>query len=506
MRLFLYNGCLLTLTALVMRSISMSYQIYLSRRLGSTGMGLFTLIMSVYGFAVTLASSGNHLATVRMVSAAIAKESDRRLSGALRRCLTYSAAFGGGAAVLLFLLAPTLGAYALCDLRTVRALRVLAVGLPFVSITSCIYGYFHAVRRVTVSSAMQTAEQFAYMLLTAWLLGKLMPQGIEYACLAIVLGSCLSDAIGCVVTIFLLRHDRRKHRLQKGSDAPHQTKELLFIALPVAFSAYARSALVTIEHILIPKGLRKHGAVGDSALASYGVLHGMALPCVLFAQVFLASFASLLIPEFSESYTKGDWNRIRSISYRAFALTLPFSIGVGAFLLCFADELGTFLFSSPDVARYIRYLAPLVPVMYLDTVTDQMLKGINEQFYSMRVNILDAAISVIGVALLLPRFGLVSYFWIVYACELLNALCSVAKLFARTQVRPNLTQWGYLPLLSAVGAIALTHLCQSVLSKTLPAHNALSLFFSVLVFFSCYLFFLFSFRVWKREAPALQRA
>ncbi len=469
-------------------------------------MGLFTLIMSVYGFAVTLASSGNHLATVRMVSSALAKENDRALSGALRRCLLYSLAFGGGGAILLFALAPTLGAYALCDLRTVRALRVLALGLPFVSITSCIYGYFHAVRRVTVSSAMQTAEQFAYMLLTAWLLGKLLPQGIEYACLAIVLGSCLSDTVGCAITVLLLRKDRKKYRLPNGTAPIGQTKELLSIALPVAFSAYARSALVTVEHILIPKGLRKHGAAGDSALASYGVLHGMALPCVLFAQVFLASFASLLIPEFSESYTKGDWNRIRSISHRAFALALPFSIGVGAFLLCFADELGRLLFSSSDVAQYIRYLAPLVPIMYLDTVTDQMLKGINEQFYSMRVNILDASLSVIGVAVLLPRFGLVSYFWIVYVCELLNTVCSVAKLLTRTKIRPNLWQWGYLPLLGAVGAITLTRLCQNALFYAFPQKSILSLVLPAVVFLFCYLVFLCSFRVWKREVPVLQKA
>ncbi len=500
LRLFFYNGCLLTATALIMRSISMTFQVYLSDRLGAAGMGLFTLIMSVYGFAVTLATSGNHLATVRLVSAALAQNNEQHLAGAVRRCLWYSLLFSSFACVLLYFGAPILSAKVLCDLRCVRALRILALGLPFMSCSSCIYGYFHAVRRVSVGAAMQAIEQIFYMGATVALLHSFLPKGLEYACIAVVLGSCLSDVMGCITTVILLRRDRKKHRLQAGYLPTHQTKMLVSIALPVAFSAYARSALITIEHILIPKGLRAYGNAPETALESYGILHGMALPTVLFAQVFLASFSSLLVPEFSESYAKREWGRIRSMSERVFALLLPFSIGVAAFLLCFADELGDFLFHQSQAATYIRYLAPLVPVMYLDTATDQMLKGINEQFYSMQINIADATLSVIGVALLLPRFGLISYFWIIYVCELLNAVCSVAKLLQRTKMRPPLLRYGYLPLLASVGSVALLHLVQGLMQQLGQTHldaKQLVLLSGCFVFF--YLAFLFLLRVWKKE-------
>ncbi len=497
-RLFFYNGCLLTLTALLMRSVTMTFQIYLSDRLGAGGMGLYTLIMSVYGFAVTLATSGNHLATVRLISASLAKNNDRELAGALRRCLLYSLVFGTLSALALFSLAGVIGGHLLADLRTVRSLRILALGLPFMSCASCIYGYFHAVHRVAVGAVMQSLEQFAYMGLTVLLLQRLLPQGMEYACIAVVLGSVLSDVAGCLVTVFLLRRDRRHHRLPQGITPKGQTATLLSIALPVAFSAYARSALIAVEHILIPKGLRKYGNSADTALASYGVLHGMALPTVLFAQVFLASFAALLVPEFSESYAKGEWGRIRSVSERVFSLCIPFSIGVSAFLLCFADQLGTMLFHNAEAASYIRMIAPLVPVMYLDTATDQMLKGINEQFYSMRVNIADATLSVIGVAVLLPRYGLIAYFWILYACELLNAVFSVAKLLQRTKMRPRLLHWGYLPTAAAIGAVALVRLVQylALQKNTLSAPNFVV---TSLIFFACYLCFLAAFGVLRKK-------
>ncbi len=463
-------------------------------------MGLFTLIMSVYGFAVTLATSGNHLATVRLVSAAIAKKNEQELSGALRRCLWYSFLFGTFSCLILLLSAEVLSVKVLCDLRCVRSLRILAIGLPFLSCSSCLHGYFHAVRRVSVGAAMQTAEQLLYMGITVLLLCYFLPKGLEYACIAVVLGSFASDVIGCITTVLLFRRDRKKHPLPPGFLPTHQTKTLLSIALPVAFSAYARSALLSLEHILIPKGLRKNGNSADLALESYGVLHGMALPTVLFAQVFLASFAALLVPEFSESYAKREWGRIRSMSERVFSLTMPFAIGVAAFLLCFADELGDLLFHQAQVATYIRYLAPLLPVMYLDTATDQMLKGINEQVYSMQINIIDAALSVVGVALLLPRYGLIAYFWIVYACELFNAVCSVAKLLQKTKMRPTLLKWGYLPMVCAVGSVALVHLVQGLLQNAgqLRLSGAQLALLGVFFFFF-YLALLFIFGVFEKK-------
>ncbi len=51
---FFVNGLLLSLTALLMRFIGLSFNVYLTEKIGSTGIGLITLINSRYGFAVTV--------------------------------------------------------------------------------------------------------------------------------------------------------------------------------------------------------------------------------------------------------------------------------------------------------------------------------------------------------------------------------------------------------------------------------------------------------------------
>ena len=67
-RQYFLNALLLTAVTLLMRTVSVSFNVYVSNRVGAEAMGLISLISGVYGFAVTLATSGIHLATVRTVA------------------------------------------------------------------------------------------------------------------------------------------------------------------------------------------------------------------------------------------------------------------------------------------------------------------------------------------------------------------------------------------------------------------------------------------------------
>ena len=68
---FFLNGILMTIVALLIRYVAVGFNVYLSNRIGTVAMGIFTLISSVYDFALTLATSGISLATTRLVSDAL---------------------------------------------------------------------------------------------------------------------------------------------------------------------------------------------------------------------------------------------------------------------------------------------------------------------------------------------------------------------------------------------------------------------------------------------------
>jgi stage V sporulation protein B len=245
-----------------------------------------------------------------------------------------------------------------------------------------------------------------------------------------------------------------------------------------------RSALVTIEHILIPHGLEKSGSSRDMSLAAYGIIGSMVFPLVLFPSAITASFAGLLIPEVAESSATNDNKRICGIISSVLETVLIFSIGRAGIIMCFSIDIGNTVYpEAHNAGKYILMISPLIPVMYLDTAVDSMLKGLGEQVYSMGVNIADALISVILVAILLPMLGINGYIITVYFTELLNAALSITRLLMKSKVKVPIIRWVARPLLCVILATKLTRLLISntAINSNVWGHVALSALIYVVI-------------------------
>ncbi len=457
LRRFIMNGIIMSITSVLLRAVGVAFNAFISRKLGADGMGLFTLIMSVYGLSVTLASSGINLASTRMCAEAMGRGNGCEVRAALKRCMAYAAVCGICACSLLLFGADYIADAWLGDARCTPSLRMLALSLPFIAASNVLHGYFTAVRRAVKSAACQVFEQFVRIFATVFALLYIVPDGIEYACMAIVGGGALAESVSFLMALVLYIFDGRKMTVGKcpKSDGKRLTRTLFGITVPVAAAAYVRSALSTLEHMLIPRGLKKNPATADTALADYGILCGMVLPIIMFPTAFLYSFTGLLIPEFAEAHACSDSARIKRMVSRSLGLTLIFSLGCAVIMTALSDELGLLIYNNADAGKYIFIMAPLIPIMYLDHAVDAMLKGLNEQLYCMKVNILDAALCTLLVWLLCPRIGIYGYVVTVYLAEIMNVSFSLGKLIRVTKFEADVVNLFVKPLLCSVGTASI---------------------------------------------------
>jgi stage V sporulation protein B len=103
-RRFFLNGILLTVVALATRSVGMLFNSYITKAVGAEGIGLYTLIMTVYSFAVTFATSGIGLTVTGLVAKAIGADNPRGVRSVLRCAVLYSLIFSIYAGCTLFFL------------------------------------------------------------------------------------------------------------------------------------------------------------------------------------------------------------------------------------------------------------------------------------------------------------------------------------------------------------------------------------------------------------------
>lgn len=428
------NTALLTGSSLAMSAISMAFQVWLAARIGSAGIGLYQLVLSVAFLCTTFAVSGIRFAATRLVSEELGHERSWSVAAAMRRCFAYSLFFGLSALTVLWSFAEPIGFLWIGDARTVRSLKLIAFSMPFLSLSSVMSGYFTACGRVWKPTVVHLGEQLITIGFVAFFLTHSPAGDIEKNCAAVMLGNVCGDAISfvCMLLFYLTdRHSVRDYSAQKLK----LTSRMLKVALPLAVSAYARSALSTLEHLLVPRGLKAAGFSADRALSGYGVIQGMVLPILSFPACILMALAELIIPELTEAQVRGNEGDISKTVSSLIKKGLGYSSAVALVLFIFADKLGVRIYSSPEAGDYLRLLAPLIPIMYTDMVADGCLKGLGQQLWCMGINLLDALLGVLLVWQVLPVFALKGYICIIYFNECLNFALSIMRLGKVTKIR-----------------------------------------------------------------------
>lgn len=494
-----WNALLLTCASLVMRTVGVAFGVAVSNRAGAEVMGLYSLMSGVYGFALTVATSGIHFGVTRVIAETAGRGHKERVGAILRRATVYALTFGFLAALLLSLGAGTIGKYWIKDVRTIPSLRLFAISLPLISLSSVFGGYFSAVRRTYKSAMVQVLEQGAKVFFTMQLLALVSGGGAERLLCALVIGGVVAEVLSflCNLPLFLWDKNRNFPKSARKSGI-EEGRALIKITLPMALTTYLRSGLLTLQHILIPEGLRNSGTSHALSLAAYGSIHGMALPIILYPAAIISSFSGLLIPIMAECRVKNSNRRINYMISRVWSLSLLFSIGVAGILICFSSEFGALLYPSTETGRYIRILAPLIPIMYIDSSVDGILKGMGEQVYSMNVNITDALVSVIMVWLLLPRMGLWGYVLTIYVTETLNTTLSLLRMLRVSGMKVRLYKQVIGPLLCIVLATQGVGLCHKFLPLP-PLDTPLSLTVAIVLVSLLYVGCLVLFRVAGRE-------
>ena len=428
----LRGALLLTGSDLLLRLMGIGFNAFLAGRIGASGLGLLQLISSVGFFALILGSSGVRVAAMCLAAEEFGKKNPAGACIAVKACLKYGFAVSSAVAVGLYFSAPLIASQLLDHADAVTPLRILAVFLPCSCLCGVMGGYFTACGKLRQLVGVQIGERVFSICFTVFAL--LRGSGSStYACSAILLGSSLGAALEFVLLYLCFLRDtlqlRGKRRL------PGMGRRLRKLCLPLALNDYLRAGLNTLEQLLIPIGLAKYGASSQAALAAHGTIHAMVFPILMFPAAILYALADLLVPELSRSRAAGRAERIQTLTDRCLRMTWLFACAVSGFLFCCAAPLGQRIYGSAEAGQYLRIFAPTVLMLYLDAITDGMLKGLLQQLSCVRYNTLTSGLDVALLFLLLPRWGIRGYIFSFTVTHGINLVLSLRRLLKVTGYR-----------------------------------------------------------------------
>lgn len=450
--LFIKNAAILTVSSFVLRFAGIIFKVWLAALIGSEGIGLYQLIFSVYVLISTFASSGIVTAVTRLVAEELALGSKKGTLKILRRSVELSLIISFLSFFVVFLGAKPIAIKFLGDARAIIALKILPLSLPFMAVSSCIRGYFIARRKVTPGALTQILEQAIRIIAVVILVKMFIGKGLGVCCAAVMVGDVISELLACLVLTLSYFFDKKKLSTLQGRKMPPYkvTKKILNISLPITSGRYLNTLLRTTESILVPKQLAKFPFSKNNALSQFGMIKGMALPILFFPSAILNSISILLIPEMSEAAAKNRKLVVKSAVERIIKLTSLISFIFAAIFWVAGEKIGVLIYKETDVGILLKLLAPIVPLMYLDSISDGILKGLDQQNFCFRTAVSDSLIRIILIMVLLQRSGLGGFIGIMYFSNILTCFLNVGRLIKISLAKIKIAGEIILPLLSAL--------------------------------------------------------
>lgn len=443
----------MTAFSLINKLLGVFLRLYLASRIGSEGMGLYQLIMSVYTMFSTFATAGFTLSVSRLVAE---KEERSRSDGKLlmNNAFKASAMISAAATVLMLILADVIAINLLGDGRCASPLRILALSMPFMALAACLKGWFIAKLKVAVTSSASLFEQIIKITVIALFLNLFFAQSNDIGVLSkgIVVGVTLSEM--CSFTyLFLFRYIPQKRNNEPF--LPTESKKdsmtsLINVTLPISLSVYLTSILHTAETLLIPYVFESYSGDRSQALSQFGVIRGMVIPILFFPFAFLGSLVSVVTPEISRLNLLADRKPLNSRISSLMSFVSLASVAVGGLFFFLSYEIGEAFYPGENTASAIKILSLVTPFMYVETVADGLLKAIGEQVQTLKFSVYNSVLRLALILLFVSKTGENGYLWLLVISNTFTyALCR-RRLYKCTGVKIRVLTDVILPLAAVI--------------------------------------------------------
>ncbi|WP_461816073.1 oligosaccharide flippase family protein [Faecalimonas sp.] len=403
---------ILTITGFLSRFIGFFYRIFLSRTFSEEGVGLYQLIFPIFALCFSLTAAGIEIAISRIVAQ---KQSLKKQSEALQTLyvgLTVSLFISFFTMLFLQKHAFFIAKNFLHDSRCTILLITLSYIFPFSSIHSCVCGYYLGFKRTRVPAISQLIEQcsrvaFVYFICFARTKHNMTPS-ISIAVLGLICGEICSS----FYCIFYFHHNTTNTKVRHfHSPFYFSFFELSRLSIPLTANRILLNLLQSIEAISIPARLITYGLTNTDALATYGVLTGMALPCILFPSAITTSISTMLLPTIAEIQTQNDKTRLRMLIKKIGVYTFTLGFFCTFSFLLLGKLLGNTLFHSVLATKFILTLAWICPFLYTNNTLISSLNGLGKTTTTFFINVIGLLIRIVGILILIPIYSILGYLW-----------------------------------------------------------------------------------------------
>ena len=418
----LLNGALLlTAAGVLSRMIGFFYKIFLSRKIGAEGLGIYQLIFPVMSICFSLTSAGIQTAISRYVSKSIGIGSFQDAKKYLHTGLLLATTLALLVGAILYGNADFIANNLLGEERCTSLLKIISFSYVPACIHACLNGYFYGKKQSAVPAISQLIEQVVRVG-SVYLIDRiLMSQGKHISISLAVMGLVFGEIAGMIFSVNFVRLPFFKIFTFCEKNYLSYSKELLSMALPLTASRLIINLFNSAEHILIPGRLEVFGYTNSEALSIFGVLTGMSLAVIMFPSVITNSVSVMLLPTIAEADARKNHTLIHTAIRKTICACLLLGFCACLLFLLTGNFIGNVIFENALAGTFIQTLSWICPFLYLNSTLNSILHGLGYTKTTLLIGLSGCVLRILFIYFGIPYLGISGYMYGLIGSQILMA-------------------------------------------------------------------------------------
>ena len=375
---FIKSTLILIIGGFITKILGMLIKIVMTRLVGTEGIGLYMLINPTFVLLIAICTLGMPTAISKLVS-----ENKRNNKKLIFSAIPVTITIDIVLMIVITLSAKFIANNLLHEPRAYYPILSIGFVLPFISISSILRGYFFGRQRMFPHVLSNIIEDVTRLISILLFTPLFLIKGLEFAVSFLVLSNIVSELTSVLILFFFLT---KNFTLTKNDITPSTSniKDIMEISLPSTASRLIGSIGMFFEPIILTYFLTKLGYSNNFIVTEYGVLNGYVMPLILLPSFFTGAISQALLPIVSNSWANNKKLYVSKKIKQAIFFSLL--IGIPATLIfTFIPHIPlNFIYNTNQGINYIKVLAPICLMHYIQSPLTSTLQGMGEAKEAMK--------------------------------------------------------------------------------------------------------------------------
>lgn len=394
---FFKNTFLLIISNVTIGFLSFLFSIYISKVLSAEGMGLYNLVMPIYNLFICLMSAGVVASISQITAVYIQKKEYCNIKVTIRTLLFFNILWAGIIGFSVFLLAPYISTYAIKDVRTLKALRIICPAMVCIAASNIFKGYFYGALKIKIPAVIDIIEKSMRIVTVSIFFLIIKNKTLDNLVAAATSSLCFGEFQSLIFLAIYYLYEKSKMPIStcRRESRAQLLFNVIIISVPLCLNGFLTNILGTISTLIIPRRLMCAGFTYSESLSLIGRYNGMALNLITIPLIAVGTINTLLIPDLSKSLNEGNSLKIQRRINKV--IKIAFLLGLCTAVICnlIPNDLGYLFYKRTDLGNYIRFASLSSPIFFTATTMFGILNGLNRQKIILRNSFIEASIELV---------------------------------------------------------------------------------------------------------------